>query len=748
MEKLTKFFVNNYKIILIISFVLLIISGIISSFLIMDSGMENMLPENNSIVLASKELEKEFDGMDNIIIIVNGEEEKAIDFMRTLSDLLKQEDTVNNIYYKMDLSDMDDSILLFMPTENYKALENILGFNLINTNLIQKNIISFIDNSFNKEINPIKYLSSDNNEYFLMFVKPKISIENYIEDREIFFNIIESLIIETKNLEQFKNKIDAGIAGGYFVNDYYSDKVAFDNFLSTALITLFLIIFFVVFSLKKIWLPLFIMFPLLLGTFLTAAFTTIVFEKINLFSASFAVLLFGLGIDFAIHIIARYQEERDNGFTVFDALKNTLSCTGKGIIIGALTSAVAFLAFIFANFKGFQQMGIISGVGIIITLLCMLIVIPSIILIIEKKNSKIRKKDSYFLLNLLGNFIFEYSKIIVIAVILLMIFLFIPISSTKITADLTKFYPENIPTLKWNEILQKEFEYDPDSVTILAENYSQLIDWNNKLTEMKTVGEISSILSYIPEDQEYKLSVLKRMSEFLGHQKYFEVSEISFLDLPDILKEKYIGKTGKFLIEITPKENFWEGNNSINFREEIESITPNITGLTLLMDEIVIIIKEDILKISVITIVLILIMLLLLFRKILPTAIAFITLIAGLYITFGLREVFGIELNILNLMAIPLIIGIGIDSSVHMTHRLVEKGKKGFNDTITHTGKAVIMTTITTLIAFGSLIFANHPGLSSLGQLVVLGMSVCLILNLFFLPALYKTLVFFKNDTV
>ena len=94
-------------------------------------------------------------------------------------------------------------------------------------------------------------------------------------------------------------------------------------------------------------------------------FTTLTIGHLNIFTITFAPILIGLAIDFGIHYITRYEEETRNGHSVEDAIFKATVYTGQGIITGALTTSVAFLAMGFTHFRGIQEMGIISGGGLI-----------------------------------------------------------------------------------------------------------------------------------------------------------------------------------------------------------------------------------------------------------------------------------------------------------------------------------------------------------------------------------------------
>lgn len=113
-------------------------------------------------------------------------------------------------------------------------------------------------------------------------------------------------------------------------------------------------------------------------------------------------------------------------------------------------------------------------------------------------------------------------------------------------------------------------------------------------------------------------------------------------------------------------------------------------------------------------------------------------LVLGLGFTSAVMVLCGIKLNFFNLLALPTLIGMGVDDGVHMHHRYRELGPHSAAYIVRTTGRAAMLTTLTTSIGFASLMLADHRGLNSLGMLSVIGMSAALFSTLMILPALFN----------
>src|SRR5437868_12488464 len=105
---------------------------------------------------------------------------------------------------------------------------------------------------------------------------------------------------------------------------------------------------------------------LIVGLGYTLAFATVTVGHLNILTITFVPILIGLAIDYGVHLISRYEEELRRGKTAEAALTRAMVYTGQGIFTGAMTTAGAFLAMGFTDFKGIQEMGVICGGGLII----------------------------------------------------------------------------------------------------------------------------------------------------------------------------------------------------------------------------------------------------------------------------------------------------------------------------------------------------------------------------------------------
>ena len=130
------------------------------------------------------------------------------------------------------------------------------------------------------------------------------------------------------------------------------------------------------------------------------------------------------------------------------------------------------------------------------------------------------------------------------------------------------------------------------------------------------------------------------------------------------------------------------------------------------------------------------------FRRVLHTALVLLPVAVTLVWTLAIMKLVGIDLNLVNVAAFPIAIGIGIDDALHMMYRYRESAATGDRITpmVTSTGHAVMMTTLTTVLGFGSVAIGSTPAVRSFGYVVVLAVVGNLLASIVVLPALVRVM--------
>ncbi|NNE38678.1 MAG: MMPL family transporter, partial [Gammaproteobacteria bacterium] len=130
------------------------------------------------------------------------------------------------------------------------------------------------------------------------------------------------------------------------------------------------------------------------------------------------------------------------------------------------------------------------------------------------------------------------------------------------------------------------------------------------------------------------------------------------------------------------------------------------------------------------------VILLLLLPNKLDSALAMSALLFAVIVTGGISVFLDIPLNFANIIALPLLLGIGVDSAIHILHRHRTALPEDNNVLATSSARAVIVSTFTTMGSIGNLAFSPHAGTASMGKLLTIGIGMTLVATLVILPGL------------
>lgn len=212
---------------------------------------------------------------------------------------------------------------------------------------------------------------------------------------------------------------------------------------------------------------------------------------------------------------------------------------------------------------------------------------------------------------------------------------------------------------------------------------------------------------------------------------------ITLEQVPEHIKNQYVNEAGdKYLVTIYPKETIWNYEALTRFDKQLETVSPKITGTPPIFLHLIRLIGRDGLNATILTVIIVILLLWLDFRSFRFAILGVIPLITGGIWMLGLMKTCGLMLNVVNVMAIPMIVGIGIDDGVHILHRYMFEGLRKTPVVLKSTGKAVLLTSLTTMAGFGSLMTASYRGWVGFGALLVTGVGACFMTTILFLPSI------------
>lgn len=219
--------------------------------------------------------------------------------------------------------------------------------------------------------------------------------------------------------------------------------------------------------------------------------------------------------------------------------------------------------------------------------------------------------------------------------------------------------------------------------------------------------------------------VLKNYIRYSKQKKQYEIIVKIYPEL-GLWHKKFTSK-----IVSTVENAFKQMNEKDNF----------ITGIDVVINEIKALVKENFLISSIISLLLVFLIVYMHFKNFYHTLLSFIPLISGIIVMLGALKLSGDNISMYNFIATPMIIGIGIDSGIHILSRVLNSKNHDIAEAVIHTGKAITFTSLTTIIGFGSLFISHFEGFKSLGLSTIIGVVSCWLASLVFFPALLKIIL-------
>jgi predicted RND superfamily exporter protein len=232
--------------------------------------------------------------------------------------------------------------------------------------------------------------------------------------------------------------------------------------------------------------------------------------------------------------------------------------------------------------------------------------------------------------------------------------------------------------------------------------------------------------------QKYYLPTLRSKIYSMSNPEIVELETV-----PAHIKERYVNEEGnKFLVTIFGKKQMWNYEYMKLFTKQLKRVDPRITGAPPMFLSLIRYIGRDGLRATILTVFIVLILLWLDFRSFGMALLGIIPLLAGGIWMIGLLKTFGLMLTFINVMGIPMIVGIGIDDGVHLLHRYRFEGLDRTPLVLKSTGKAILLTSLTTMAGFGAMMAGPYRGFISLGALLATGVGACFVTTVLILPAI------------
>jgi hypothetical protein len=225
---------------------------------------------------------------------------------------------------------------------------------------------------------------------------------------------------------------------------------------------------------------------------------------------------------------------------------------------------------------------------------------------------------------------------------------------------------------------------------------------------------------------------------FAALQQQDDSGRLTVDDLPPPLRSRFVGVNGRFLLQVYPKHDVWERKEQEEFVRDLRQVLGTVTGTPVQLLEYTTLLKTSFEEAALFSLIAICLLVFIHFRRISCVMLALLPVAVGSLWMVGVMGVCDIPFNPANIMTLPLVIGVGVTNGIHILNRFAEEQHPSI--LARSTGKAVLVSGLTTIAGFGSLVLAQHRGIESLGWIMATGTATCMFVGLTFLPAILNLL--------
>lgn len=553
----------------------------------------------------------------------------------------------------------------------------------------------------------------------------------------------------------------------------------------------------------------------------TMGYTTLVIGHLNFITVSLVTMLMGLGIDFGIHLLFRYDEELGHGASPEEAMDTTIAGTGVDTFVGAAATAAAFLALTQADFRGISDFGVIASGGVMLCLLSTITVLPSLLALYPGRPRPPANPDgmiAWFERQLLGR-----ARVVSFGGLLFLVLCGVWATQVGFSYNLLKVQAKEIESVRTEIEMVNELKRSVLSGQLIVDGEEQAREYAARFEALESVSGVGSVISMIPEvsPERQKLIAdivdllptlslpdkvrLESAADLLALRKKIQDLEktmpdtgptdpqvanaienlkdevkgmdpgpiqdglvifqdnvrtdlgnvLDFLkqqvatpptieDLPENLRMRYVTPDGHYKLSISAERNIWEKEHLEEFLNDTNKVAPEMIGHPVVQEHILEAFNRAFERTPWFTLLGVLSVMAIYLRNLKSVALALLPTATGVLVIFAAMGYVGLDFNVVNFVALPMSVGIGAVYGVHSLHRMRELN----DETIltSSTGPALLLSGVTTMVGFASLMTAHHRGLASLGFVISVGVAVNFGGSLIFLPAMRRALR--KKDTM
>jgi len=524
---------------------------------------------------------------------------------------------------------------------------------------------------------------------------------------------------------------------------------------------------------------------------LTTGAGALAIGALNLVSVAFIVLMVGLGIDFAIHVMAHLDEDarlRPDE----DPVRLTGRQLGPALILTATSTSAAFFAFTATDFIGMAQLGLIGGVGVLIAFAVAITLIPAVVALSPglARGAPRGRLPRVGGTGRLGAWI---AAAVGLGAIVLG-------SEARFDADPMSLRDPDARSVAVFDWLMAEPDQAPLRLSLLAPDAEAAEAAADRLDEIAEVHRAVWLGDLVPRDQDAKLDLIDlywpsidyavngppveladarevtpeslaadlagqgraadRLAVALGRVavgevntgaldaalfRYFpllmdrlarqlDVAPMDVGDLPAAFRSRFLAADGRYRVDIVPSDDIRIPAARAAFVRAVAETAPEAAGPPAQIVGASGTVAAAMAEASAIALGATALLAMLALASVTLVAAILVPVVLAGAVTMAASVLLGLPFNYANIIVLPLLIGIGVDSGIHLALRTLRHGSV-FD---TATPRAVFYSALTTIGAFSTLALSEHRGTASMGVMLAIALIAAIVMSFALTPALVR----------
>ena len=565
---------------------------------------------------------------------------------------------------------------------------------------------------------------------------------------------------EEADYDEIQERVEEAIArrGTFFTEMTITGTTAMQNAIRDSSMEYFKLIFVVAIALVSIVLLIFhrtikgiiiALFPTAYSIALTFGILGSIQPELTLLSISIIALLLGLGVDYSVHLMNRFAEEQAKATDVVDQTETILRTSGKAILLSTVTTIIGFASLMISSMYPIVLFGFGCAIGILFSFISTIILTPSLSVLLKfKRNGNIPRWDK------LAEIILDNKKRIIVLAVFFAVMSLLVLPQTKTDVNYLDLAPQGIPEVEKLVEYSENFgganfnallvETEPQGLTypdVINAIYDMEVEMRSRGVDLYSVADGVKEINDILERND----IIASLSEYAGVDEviFDRVAQEGLVD-KDFSKTiilVYI-PTGLSMEEIEKKVNII---NTIAAKTEIphNGHISELTGQDAINVAINKKLTDEQTQSMIIAILLVLAALIFIFNS---SLYGFLTMIPVAFVLMwepGFLVGLDIPLNVITISIASIMIGIGIDYGVHITHRVQEEMENGLSKekatkvAIERTGLSLIEAALTTVAGIAAMFIVNIPALREFAMVIILMTAFSCIGAVLILPVFY-----------